>query len=140
MNEILIAFGVIIGGALVLALVIRSAQANANRAAEQHNWLMYMQEKERAQSEAETQRRAMELYTMQSMIDVVKLQAETQAKAQSETTFALTQAVEALKQDRKTVEALELMRWKAIERSYTALLTDKQKTGERYWEEVNFYD
>lgn len=134
---ILIAVVSICVTAVAIGLIYLRAVSEAKKSEEHRDLLTYMAAKDKAAAEADTQSKALQLYSMQSMLATITAQAEAQSRAQEQTTFALSQAVESMKENRETAEALELLRWKAIERSYLAL-TDKKK--DRYWEEVNWND
>ena len=134
---ILIAIVSICVTAVAIGLIYLRAVSEAKRSEEHRDLLTYMAAKDKAAAEADAQSKALQLYSMQSMLATITAQAEAQSRTQEQTTFALSQAVESMKANRETAEALELLRWKAIERSYLAL-TDKKK--DRYWEEVDWND
>ena len=134
---ILIAIVSICVTAVAIGLIYLRAVSDAKRSEEHRDLLTYMAAKDKAAAEADAQSKALQLYSMQSMLATITAQAEAQSRTQEQTTFALSQAVESMKANRETAEALELLRWKAIERSYLAL-TDKKK--DRYWEEVDWND
>lgn len=133
---IVVVIAVCFTAALIAAIYAR-ASADARASERSRDMFDYLAKKDRAIAEAEAQSKALQLYSLQATLDTIKAQSTVQSQAQQQTAYALTQAIDAMKQDRQTVEALELMRWKAIERSFLAL-EDKHKN--HYWEEVSFND
>lgn len=134
MSDALLAAIVIAGTAVALGIIYLRAAAGARESQRHADMMALMQAKERAAQEAESQSKALQLYSMQAMLDTIKAQAEAQSRAQEQTALALSQSIEVLKEDRRTVETLAGMRWKALEAYFTAALPDKQKAQDRYWE------
>ena len=140
MQDIIIAISIISAAAVALGLIVLRASANAKDSARYAEMVGLMREKERTAKEAEAQSKALQLYSLQATLDTIRAQAEVQSRTQAQTACALTEAIEALKEDRRTVEALAGMRWKALEAHYTAALPDRQKVTDRYWERVGYDD
>ena len=140
MQDLIIAVSIISAAAVALGLIVLRASANAKDSARYAEMVGLMREKERTAKEAEVQSKALQLYSLQATLDTIRAQAEAQSRAQGQTAYALTAAIEALKEDRKTVEALAGMRWKALEAHFSAALPDKQKASDRYWERVSYDD
>lgn len=138
MKEIIVVVIAICFTAALIAAIYAKASAEARASERNRDMFDYLAKKDRAIAEAEAQSKALQLYSLQATLDTIKAQSAAQSQAQQQTAYALTQAIDALKQDRQTVEALELMRWKAIEQSFLTL-EDKHKKS-RYFEEVTFDD
>lgn len=138
MKEIIVVVIAICFTAALIAAIYVRASAEARSSERNRDMFDYLAKKDRAIAEAEAQSKALQLYSLQATLDTIKAQSAAQSQAQQQTAYALTQAIDALRQDRQTVEALELMRWKAIERSFLAL-EDRHKKS-HYWEEVSFDD
>lgn len=134
MQDLIIAISIISAAAVALGLIVLRASANAKDSARYAEMVGLMREKERTAKEAEAQSKALQLYSLQATLDTIRAQAEAQSRAQEQTALALSQSIEALKEDRRTVETLAGMRWKALEAYFTAALPDKQKAQDRYWE------
>ena len=138
MTEILLAVGIVAAALVALGLMILRANAEAKDQAKYADMVAYMRERDRAAAEADAQSKALQLYSLQATLDVIKAQSIAQSRAQEQTVYALRQTVAALQEDHRTMDALAGMQWRALEAHYTAALPDKQKSG-RYWEEV-YYD
>lgn len=106
---ILIAIVSICVTAVAIGLIYLRAVSEAKKSEEHRDLLTYMAAKDKAAAEAEAQSKALQLYSMQSMLATITAQAEAQSRAQEQTTFALSQAVESMRENRETAEALELL-------------------------------
>lgn len=126
--------------AVIIGLIYLHASSDARKSEAHRDLLTYMAAKDKAAAEAEAQSKALQLYSLQSALDVIQAQSEAQSQAQRETTLALRQAVEAMREDHRVVDTLAGLQWKALEAHYSKMtLPDKKRSG-RYWEEVDFYD
>lgn len=134
MSDVLLVVLAVVGAAVALGIIYLRAAAGARESQRYADMVALMQTRERAAQEAESQSKALQLYSMQAMLDTIRAQAEAQSRAQEQTALALSQSIEALKEDRRTVETLAGMRWKALETYFTAALPDRQKAQDRYWE------
>ena len=145
MRDLLIAISIICAAAVILAGMIARAKAQEAAASERRAALEAMQAQSRAKTEAETQARAMQLYALQSAMDVIKGQAQAAAYTQAQTVAALSKSLDAIGEDQRTIAKLQELQSRAIVDTYTRLcLTDKGeyrqgKGSGRYWEEVDYY-
>lgn len=127
--------------AVIIGLIYLHASSDARKSEAHRDLLTYMAAKDRATAEAEAQSKALQLYSLQSALDVIRAQSEAQSQAQRETTLALRQAVEAMREDHRVVDTLAGLQWKALEAHYSKMaLPDKKRSGSRYWEEVDWGD
>ena len=138
MFDLIIAVLIIAVAAVIVGGLFLRAAAIAKDQARHADMMCYLQAKDRAQAEADTQSRAVQLYAMQAALDVIRTQAECQSRVQEQTIYALRQTIDAMHTDHKTVDALAAMQWRALESHYAAALPDKKGQSGRYWEEVDF--
>ena len=115
-------------------------------------YLDILRERDRMQADAERDARAASFYALKIAMDTVQAQAAAQAKISGYTAQALANAVDGLKADRKTLEALET---RAVVDAYTKMIQNQKKEAkriakkedkekgtpkqDRYWEGVDYY-